>query len=88
VTTGIARIASNFNAFSAYLTLPFTRNSPLKLAVDIAEVFLWLMAVLTIWCASYWSAWRARDAAIEQDKLLKDASEEILNMKMLVLVEL
>lgn len=39
--------------------------------VDIAEVFLWLMAVGTILCASYWSAWSAREAAIEQDKLLK-----------------
>lgn len=39
--------------------------------VDIAEVFLWLMAVGTILCASYWSAWSAKEAAIEQDKLLK-----------------
>lgn len=39
--------------------------------VDVAEVFLWIMAVATILCASYWSAWRAREAAIEQDKLLK-----------------
>lgn len=39
--------------------------------VDIAEVFLWLMAVGTILCASYWSAWTAREAAIEQDKFLK-----------------
>ncbi|XP_027360419.1 signal peptide peptidase-like 2 isoform X1 [Abrus precatorius] len=54
--------------------------SPLRPAVDIAEVFLWLMAVLTILCASYWSAWRAREAAIEQDKLLKDASDEIPNI--------
>ncbi|XP_058223372.1 signal peptide peptidase-like 4 isoform X2 [Rhododendron vialii] len=30
----------------------------------------------TILCASYWSAWSAREAAIEQDKLLKDASED------------
>ncbi|XP_058223389.1 signal peptide peptidase-like 4 isoform X4 [Rhododendron vialii] len=33
-------------------------------------------AVGTILCASYWSAWSAREAAIEQDKLLKDASED------------
>jgi heme/copper-type cytochrome/quinol oxidase subunit 2 len=45
--------------------------SPRRPAVDVAEVFLWLMAVLTILCASYWSAWRAREAAVEQDKLLK-----------------
>lgn len=45
--------------------------SPERPLVDIAEVFLWLMAVGTIICASYWSAWSAREAAIEQDKLLK-----------------
>ncbi|MBA0802302.1 hypothetical protein Gohar_012611, partial [Gossypium harknessii] len=45
--------------------------SPKRPAVDIAEVFLWLMAVGTILCASYWSAWTAREVAIEQDKLLK-----------------
>ncbi|KAJ0051921.1 hypothetical protein Pint_00443 [Pistacia integerrima] len=53
--------------------------SPKRPLVDVAEVFLWLMAVGTILCASYWSAWTAREAAIEQDKLLKDASEELLN---------
>ncbi|XVF80082.1 hypothetical protein PTKIN_Ptkin15bG0041900 [Pterospermum kingtungense] len=50
--------------------------SPKRPAVDIAEVFLWLMAVGTILCASYWSAWTAREVAIEQDKLLKDVPEE------------
>lgn len=45
--------------------------SPLRPEVDIAEVFLWLMAVGTILCASYWSAWSDREAAIERDKLLK-----------------
>ena len=45
--------------------------SPLRPVVDIAEVFLWLMAVGTIIFASYWSAWSAREAAIEHDKLLK-----------------
>lgn len=50
--------------------------SPHRPAVDVAEVFLWLMAVGTIVCASYWSAWSAREAFIEQDKLLKDASDE------------
>ncbi|KAB1214359.1 Signal peptide peptidase-like 4 [Morella rubra] len=53
--------------------------SPLRPLVDIAEVFLWLMAVGTILCASYWSAWSAREAAIERDKLLKDGSDEILS---------
>ncbi|KAK9743015.1 hypothetical protein RND81_03G211500 [Saponaria officinalis] len=53
--------------------------SPKRPAVDVAEVFLWLMAVGTILCASYWSAWNAREAAIEQDKLLKDASDEVVN---------
>ena len=45
--------------------------SPLRPLVDVAEVFLWLMAVGTILCASYWSAWTAREAAVEQEKLLK-----------------
>ncbi|KAG2720358.1 hypothetical protein I3843_02G025300 [Carya illinoinensis] len=55
--------------------------SPLRPAVDIAEVFLWLMAVGTILCASYWSAWSAREEAIEQDKLLKDGSDEIPSLE-------
>lgn len=45
--------------------------SPRRPVVDVAEVFLWLMAVGTILCASYWSAWSARETAIEQEKLLK-----------------
>ncbi|XP_059634185.1 signal peptide peptidase-like 4 [Cornus florida] len=52
--------------------------SPKRPLVDVAEVFLWLMAVGTILGASYWSAWSAREAAIEQDKLLKDASNDLL----------
>ncbi|MED6223052.1 Signal peptide peptidase-like 4 [Stylosanthes scabra] len=62
--------------------------SPLRPLVDVAEVFLWLMAVGTILCASYWSAWTAREAAIEQEKLLKDASDEYLNTNTVVLVVL
>ncbi|KAL6495498.1 Signal peptide peptidase-like 4 [Orobanche gracilis] len=49
--------------------------SPKRPEVDVAEVFLWLMAVGSILCASYWSAWSAREAAVEQDKLLKDGSD-------------
>lgn len=45
--------------------------SPRRPLVDVAEVFLWLMAVGTILCASFWSGWSAREAAAEQDKLLK-----------------
>ncbi|KAK4483475.1 hypothetical protein RD792_010667 [Penstemon davidsonii] len=55
--------------------------SPKRPVVDVAEVFLWLMAVGTILCASYWSAWSAREAAIEQDKHLKDDSEEYLSQE-------
>ncbi|KAH7513913.1 hypothetical protein FEM48_Zijuj11G0033300 [Ziziphus jujuba var. spinosa] len=55
--------------------------SPRRPIVDIAEVFLWLMAVGTILCASYWSAWTAREAAIEHDKILKDAADEIPSTK-------
>ncbi|KAL6536411.1 Signal peptide peptidase-like 2 [Orobanche gracilis] len=51
--------------------------SPRRPVVDIAEVFLWLMAVCTILCSSYWSAWSAREASIEQDKLLKDTADEV-----------
>ncbi|KAJ7944937.1 Signal peptide peptidase-like [Quillaja saponaria] len=53
--------------------------SPLRPVVDIAEVFLWLMAVGTILCASYWSASNAREAAIEREKLLKDDADDIPN---------
>lgn len=52
--------------------------SPKRPEVDVAEVFLWLMAVGTILCASYWSAWSAREAAIEHEKLVKDGSDEFL----------
>lgn len=45
--------------------------SPDRPLVDTAEVFLWLMAVCTILCASYWSAWSAREASTEHEKLLK-----------------
>ncbi|GAB4857388.1 Signal peptide peptidase-like 2 [Ancistrocladus abbreviatus] len=55
--------------------------SPKRPTVDIAEVFLCLMAVGTILCASYWSAWSSREAAIEQEKLLKDYSDEIQNTR-------
>ncbi|KAI4326945.1 hypothetical protein L6164_019456 [Bauhinia variegata] len=55
--------------------------SPRRPIVNIAEVFLWLMAVGTILCASYWSAWSARKAAVEQDKLLKDSADEIPGTK-------
>ncbi|MBA0826993.1 hypothetical protein Goarm_011804, partial [Gossypium armourianum] len=62
------------NAQAAHASAFYSPKRPL---VDIAEVFLWLMAIGTIICASYWSAWSARGAAIEQDKLLKDALDEI-----------
>lgn len=55
--------------------------SPDRPLVDTAEVFLWLMAVGTILCASYWSAWSAREASIEHDKLLKDAPDDLINME-------
>ncbi|CAN8306497.1 unnamed protein product [Cochlearia groenlandica] len=54
--------------------------SPKRPAVDVAEVFLWLMAVGTILCAAYWSAWTVREEANEQDKLLKDGSDELLQV--------
>ncbi|CAI0472197.1 unnamed protein product [Linum tenue] len=60
------------NYMSSNATVLLQLYSPKRPLVDVAEVFLWLMAVGTILCASYWSAWTAREAAIEQDKLLKD----------------
>ena len=57
--------------------------SPKRPAVDVAEVFLWLMAVGTILCASYWSAWTAREEAIEQDKLLKVLTRICIYLKIL-----
>ncbi|CAL5429891.1 unnamed protein product [Camellia sinensis] len=68
--TSLEKMLMNSSSVSVQL------YSPLRPLVDIAEVFLWLMAVGTILCASYWSAWSAREAAIEQDNLLKDASDE------------
>ena len=56
---------------------------PKRSAVDITEVFLWLMAIGIILCASYWSTWTTREVAIEQDKLLRDASEEFLQVGVL-----
>ncbi|XP_042471030.1 signal peptide peptidase-like 4 [Zingiber officinale] len=55
--------------------------SPDRPLVDTAEVFLWLMAIGTILCASYWSAWSAREALMEHEKLLKDAPEELTKME-------
>lgn len=54
--------------------------SPKRPVVDIAEVFLWIMAVGTILCASYWSAWSAREALIEHEKLLKDDPAQLSNV--------
>lgn len=62
----------------ALLSVSIQIYSPKRPLVDVAEVFLWLMAVGTILCASYWSASSAREAAIEQDKLLKVAQEHPL----------
>lgn len=59
--------------------------SPKRPLVDVAEVFLWLMAVGTVLCASYWSAWSAREAAIEQDKLLK-VVQGVVQHKLLLLI--
>ncbi|KAJ3672223.1 hypothetical protein LUZ60_006944 [Juncus effusus] len=50
--------------------------SPDRPVVDTAEVFLWLMAVGTILCASYWSACSHREATLEYEKLLKDGHED------------
>ena len=72
------RSLENIVKSNAIVTLQL--YSPKRPAVDLAEVFLWLMAVGTILCASYWSAWTVREEAIEQDKLLKDGSDELLQL--------
>ncbi|XP_004306779.1 PREDICTED: signal peptide peptidase-like 4-like [Fragaria vesca subsp. vesca] len=69
------------NVLTNHSTVSVQLYSPLRPLVDIAEVFLWLMAVGTIIFASYWSAWTAREASIEHDKLLKDASDESSHME-------
>ncbi|CAN6192312.1 unnamed protein product [Urochloa humidicola] len=68
-------LLTNGNAVSVQL------YSPDRPVVDTAEVFLWLMAVGTVLGASYWSAWSAREAVIEQEKLLKDGHEGLLNVE-------
>lgn len=72
--TSLEKMLSNGSSVSVQL------YSPKRPVVDIAEVFLWLMAVGSVLCASYWSAWSAREALNEHEKLLKDDSAEPLNM--------
>ncbi|CAN1300665.1 Signal peptide peptidase-like 2 [Linum perenne] len=43
--------------------------------IDLAEAFLWLMAVGTVFCASYWSARSAKESSIEEEKLLRAVEE-------------
>ncbi|EPS58628.1 peptidase, partial [Genlisea aurea] len=59
----------SFMAMSSRVSIQI--YSPKRPLFDVAEVFLWLMAVGTIICASYWSALTARKEAIELEKLLK-----------------
>ena len=58
--------------------------SPDRPLVDTAEVFLWLMAVGTILCASYWSAWSAREASIEYEKLIKVLINSLLEKHFII----
>lgn len=67
----LEKMLSNSSSVSVQL------YSPRRPVVDIAEVFLWLMAVGTILCASFWSASGAREAAAEHENLLKDASDDL-----------
>ncbi|KAM7254800.1 hypothetical protein ACFE04_020041 [Oxalis oulophora] len=50
--------------------------SPRHPTMEVSEVFLWLMAVTTVACGSFWSGWTARWAAIERNKLLKGLCED------------
>ncbi|KAA8520838.1 hypothetical protein F0562_011511 [Nyssa sinensis] len=73
--TSLEKLLMNSSSVSVQL------YSPQRPLVDMAEAFLWLMAVGTILCASYWSAWSAKEADIELEKLLKDGSSEYQNVK-------
>ena len=70
-----ASLESNLKSGGTVQVLIYSPDRPL---VDIAEVFLWLMAVGTILCASFWSAWSAREAANEHYKTLKDDSDALV----------
>lgn len=52
--------------------------SPKRTMVDIAEVFLWLMALGTILSASFWSAWTAKESAQEHYRRLKVSNSRSL----------
>ncbi|XP_028553141.1 signal peptide peptidase-like 5 isoform X1 [Dendrobium catenatum] len=73
--------ASLENILASNRSVTVQLYSPDRPLVDTAEIFLWLMAVGTILCASIWSAWSSREAAIELEKLLKDAPDDLLNME-------
>ncbi|KAG6469834.1 hypothetical protein ZIOFF_070767 [Zingiber officinale] len=74
-------IDMHFSSFYCTPNIAVQLYSPDRPLVDTAEVFLWFMAIGTILCASYWSAWSAREALMEYEKLLKDAPEELMNME-------
>ncbi|KAJ7567792.1 hypothetical protein O6H91_01G007200 [Diphasiastrum complanatum] len=67
------------NALIAGKRVKVLLYSPRRPMVDVAEVFLWLMAVGTILCASLWSAWSAKEAAMESYRKLKEIPEGFQN---------
>ncbi|GMN32062.1 hypothetical protein TIFTF001_003517 [Ficus carica] len=56
---------------------------PHDAGVTLEKMLMNSSSVGTILCASYWSAWSAREAAIEHDKLLKDAADDIPSEKVM-----
>ncbi|KVH95424.1 Peptidase A22B, signal peptide peptidase [Cynara cardunculus var. scolymus] len=54
---------------------------PQDAGVELERMLSNRSSIGTILCASYWSAWSAREAAIEHEKLLQDFSEELSNTK-------
>lgn len=56
--------------------------------VDVAEVFLWLMAVGTILGASFWSAWSAKEASLQHYRRVKVWTVPILNTHLTVICKL
>ncbi|CAN1300656.1 Signal peptide peptidase-like 2 [Linum perenne] len=56
--------------------------SPERPLIDLAEAFLWLMAVGTVFCASYWSARSAKESSIEEEKLLRVIFYSLYNLSL------
>ncbi|CAM6103447.1 unnamed protein product [Calypogeia fissa] len=70
--TALEKVLLDDNKGPSNNTVKVLLYSPFRPLVDVAEVFLWLMAVATILGASYWSACSAKEAANEYYRRLKE----------------